>query len=348
MNDGVTRRSLLTGGAALTTATALPVVPASAANGQIVVANWGGDWADRTARFFEKPIIEKAGYTVVTDLGELESRRTKILATRRLPVGTLDVAHFDDVEAALLNAQGVLNTVDEKSVPRLADVLQELRKPFFVPWQFSPWVIGYNPDKVKDPPKSFAELWDPKYAGMIGLTDAHWYHDLEMGALGVGGTISDIDKMKSGLASFKRAVRPRIYPQHLQQAQALKNGEISIFTNYKARVLQFKSDGINVDFVYPAEGGIATTYGLVLPKKAPDPEGALFYANSLLDPVGMTNLVERSFYSPANTKATLPPADAAKIDLTADERKHLILRDPETWLHNRAALLEWYGKEFKS
>ena len=32
---------------------------AFAATGQIVVANWGGDWNDRTVEFFEATIVEK-------------------------------------------------------------------------------------------------------------------------------------------------------------------------------------------------------------------------------------------------------------------------------------------------
>src|SRR5262249_11029233 len=81
---------------------------ANAAGGQIVVANWGGDWSDRTAQYFEVPIVEKAGYTVVRDLGLLDQRRTKLLATRRLPRGTIDVAHLDDASAFEMESQGIL------------------------------------------------------------------------------------------------------------------------------------------------------------------------------------------------------------------------------------------------
>ena len=38
---------------------------AHAAGGQIVVANWGGDWNDRTVQFFEAPIVEKEVISVL-------------------------------------------------------------------------------------------------------------------------------------------------------------------------------------------------------------------------------------------------------------------------------------------
>src|SRR3981081_4012929 len=90
---------------------------AFAAPGQIVVANWGGDWNDRTVQFFEAPFIEKAGYTLVRDLDGFDQRRTKIIAGRRLPRAPMDVAHMDDATAFELNALEAVETIDETAVP---------------------------------------------------------------------------------------------------------------------------------------------------------------------------------------------------------------------------------------
>lgn len=323
---------------------------AYSASGQIVVANWGGDWADRTAEFFETPIVEKAGYTVVRDLGLLDPRRTKLLATRRLPRGTLDVAHLDDAGMFEMTAQGVVETISEKDVPNLKDVAPQLKSPTFVPWQYSAWVIGYNPDKVKSPPTSFADMWSSKYEGMVGLTDTHWYHHVEVAALKAGKNLTKIDvaAVKDAMMDFKRTVKPRIYPGHLQQAQALKNEEVTLVTNYKSRILQFATEGVKIRSIYPAEGGVSIIFGLVIPKKAPNPEGARFYCNALLDPKGQAGLVQKSFYSPANTKAILPEEVKKEIVFSEEEKKKLHNRPHEWWLKNRSDLLEWYNKEFKS
>ena len=323
---------------------------AFAATGQIVVANWGGDWNDRTVQFFEAPIIEKAGYTLVRDLDGFDQRRTKIIAGRRLPRAPMDVAHMDDATAFELNALEAVETLDETAIPLLKDVPSILRTSTFVPWQYSAWVVGYNPDKVKDAPKSFADLWDPKYKGMIGLSDAHWFHHMEVAALKVGKTLAKIDiaAVKDSMMEMKKATNPRIYPNHLQQAQALKNEEILVATNYKARLLQFASEGANVVPAYPVEGGIAIIFGTVIPKKASNLEGAKFYCNALLDPEGLAGLVQKSFYSPANSKTVLPEAAAKKISLSADQQKSLHNRPHDFWLKNRNELLEWWNKEFKA
>ncbi len=120
---------------------------------------------------------------------------------------------------------------------------------------------------------------------------------------------------------WKKAASPRIYPNHLQIEQALKTEEILVAPEYKARILQFASEGVDVVTAYPSEGGIAIIFGLVLPKKRPDPEAANFYCNALLDPDGLAGLVQKSFYSPANTKTKLPEAAAKQIDFSDAETK---------------------------
>ncbi len=343
----LTRRTVLAGSAAFTAVGVMGTPALAQDKGEIVIANWGGDWNDRTVKFFEAPIVEKAGYKIVRDLGAIDQRRTKLLAARRLPKAAFDVAHLDDTDAYFMHSQGVLEEVSEKSIPNLAYVHEQLRAPYFIPWQFSGWVIGYKPDKVKDPPQKFADLWNPKYAGMIGFTDNHWYHHMEMAALVNGGDLTNIKNMKSALLDLKKATSPRLYPQHLQQAQAFKNDEISIGPNYKSRIIQFASEGIKLAPVFPAEGTVSITFGAVIPKKAPNRDGALFYGNALIDPTGMAGLAQESFYAPANKKALLPPDAARLIEFTEDERKRLRGRENGFWAENRAQLLEWWNKEFK-
>lgn len=349
MSRFINRRRFLWGtSGAVALLSGLPA--ARAAGGQIIVANWGGDWNDRTVQFFEAPIVEKAGYSVVHDLDGPDQRRTKIIASRRLPRAPMDVAHFDDATAYELGALDLLDTIDDESVPRLKDVLPALRTPTFEPWQYSAWIIGYNPKQLKEGPKSFSDLWDPKYKGIVGLSNEHWFHHFECAALKVGKSLENVDvaAVKSSMMEWKRAASPRIYPNHLQIEQALKSGEILVAPEYKSRILQFASENVDVVPSYPDEGGIGIVFGLILPKKRPDPEPANFYCNALLDPNGLAALVQKSFYSPANTKTVLPDSAAKQINFTEAENKSIHKRNHAFWLKNRSDILDWWNKDFKS
>ncbi|MFT3802418.1 MAG: extracellular solute-binding protein [Burkholderiaceae bacterium] len=349
MTKEFSRRSFVAGAVGLGVALA-GVRPARAQEKQIVVANWGGDWNDRTVRYLEDPYVTKAGYKVVHDLAGSPQRRTKLIAGRLLPRSPIDVAHFEDAGAYELAEMGALAVLDETAVPHLKDVDPSLRMPAFVPWQYSAWVIGYNPDTVKEPPGSFAELWDPRYKGLVGITDAHWAHHVETAALKTGGSLDavDVEAVKSALLEFKKTVQPRLYPSHLQIAQAMKNGEVQISTNYKARLLQFGVDGISVRTRYPKEGGITMVFGLVVPKNTANLQAARFYCNALLSPEGQANLVKESLYAPANGKAPLPPDVAATIAFSNDEQARLKTRSHAFWQKNRSELFDWWNREFKS
>jgi putative spermidine/putrescine transport system substrate-binding protein len=343
------RRGFLTGVAgAIALSSQIGVVRAE--GGQVVVANWGGDWNDRTVKFFEAPIVEKAGYTVVHDLDGVDQRRTKIIASRRLPRAPMDVAHFDDATAFELTAMDLLDPIDEAGVPSIKDALPSLRTATFVPWQYSAWILGYNPKKLPEAPKSFADLWDPKYKGVVALSDAHWFHHFECAALKIGKSLDSVDiaAVKASMMEWKKAASPRIYPNHLQIAQALKNGEAVIAPEYKARILQFASEGVDVAAAYPSEGGIGIVFGMVQPKKRPSPKPADFYCNALLDPNGLAELVQKSFYSPANTKTKLPESAAKQIEFSPEETKSIHQRNHAFWLKNRADILDWWNKEFKA
>jgi putative spermidine/putrescine transport system substrate-binding protein len=349
MRYQISRRGFLAGTAGAV-ATMSATCQAWAEGGQVIVADWGGDWNDRTVKFLEAPHVEQAGYTIVRDLDGFDQRRTKIIASRRLPRAPMDVAHMDDATAFELTALDALDPIDEASVPRLKDVVPELKTPTFVPWQYSAWIIGYNPTKLKEAPKGFGDLWDPKYKGIVGLSNEHWFHHMESAALKIGKTLDsiDIEAVKASMMEWKKAASPRIYPNHLQIEQALKNEEILVAPEYKARILQFASDGVDVVSAYPAEGGIAIVFGLVMPKKGPNPDAGKFYCNAMLDPDGLAALVQKSFYSPANTKSVLPEAAAKQIAFTPEEQKALHNRPNAFWLKNRNDLLDWWNKEFKS
>lgn len=348
MSKLIDRRTFLAGASGA--AVLMSGVRTASAAGQVIVADWGGDWNDRAVQFFEAPIVEKAGITVVRDLDAIDQRRTKIIASRKLPRAPMDVAHMDDATSYELATLGVLDEFDEKAVPRLKDIPPSLRTPTYMPWQYSAWILGYNPKKLKEAPKGFGDLWDPKYKGIVGLTDIHWFHHFECAALKVGKSLDTVDvaAVKASMMEWKKAASPRIYPGHLQIQQALKNEEILVAPEYKSRILQFASEGVDVVSCFPEEGGIAISYGLILPKKRPNPEQANFYCNALLDPEGMAGLVQKSFYSPANSKTVLPEAAAKLINFSEAEAKAIKNRNHGFWQKNRADILDWWNKEFKS
>jgi len=341
------RRAMLAGtGAGLLAAAAGRTV--EAAEGTLVVANWGGDWNDRTERFVEVPFSQQTGVRVVHDLNMEPERKTKLLAERRLRRGTVDVVHLNDSDAFEMNAQDVLSGLDAARIPNLADTVPVLRKPYFLPWLYSGVVLIHNPAKIPDPPRSYADLWDAKWAGRLGLTNQLYFNYMMMAGLIHGGTMTNAETGKARLLELKSLVKPRIYATHQLLAAALANGEVDLAVNYKARGLQWAHDGIPVQVGYPAEGAIAITFGATLPRRATNLDAAYAYMNAMLEPGAMAGLSSASFYAAANTKAQLSADLRAIIDFSPGEQAKLQSPDYAYVALNTSGWLEWWGKSITS
>jgi putative spermidine/putrescine transport system substrate-binding protein len=340
------RRQFIGAGLAVAGTGMLDMRAAFAQSKQIVVSNWGGDWNDRTVKFIEAPLLEQKGYRIVRDLNTAPQRRTKIVAEKNLPRGSLDVAHVSISDAVFLKNNDAIDTIDFKKIPNASDLVKEVTTPFFVPWLYSTWEIVYNPQQIKTPPTSLAELWNPAYAGRVGVTNQHYQDYIQMASLLASGKLHDLEAGKKKLLELKRTNKPKVYESHQQIAAGFKAGEIWIACNYRARALQFQADGIPVDVSFPKEGAALQTFGAVIPKKAANKADAYVYLNALLDPKGLSELCQVNFYSPASNKVTLPGAMGQKIVYTAEQRKKLFPPDFDWLSKNDAAQLEWWNKEF--
>ncbi len=319
---------------------------AFAAGGTIAVSNWGGDWNDRTVRFVEKPLLEDKGFNVVRDLAMEPERKAKLLAEKRIRRATADVIHVNSSDAFELRQQEVVADLDLTQIPNYADVVEGLKSPYFVPWLYSAVVIIYNKDKVAEPPKSYAELFDPKWAGRIGLTNQLYFNYMIMAGLVAKGDMTSVEDGKPLLEKFVAEGKPRLYAAHQQLQAGLANGEVDIAVNYKARGLQWVKDGLPLAIQFPEEGAIAVTFGACLTEFGPNREGGHAYLNAMLDPTAMAGLAEASLYAPANSKTALSDELRATVDFSDDERAKMRFLDYAYVAENTAGWLEWWNKSF--
>ena len=316
-------------------------------SGELTVTNWGGDWNDRTVRFIEAPLVESKGIKIVRALNLEPERKAKLLAERNLPRGTIDIAHFSGADAFELNEQGLWDPLDASKIPNLANVRAPLRSPYFVPWVFGGVTIAYNPKFIKEPPTSLADLWNPKYAGKLGVLDQSFFNWIYMAALVGGGKMNNVDPAWAKLAEMKQSMKPRIYPTHQQMAAGFASEEVWIAANYSARIAQWAKDGVSVRSSHPKEGAITIVFGAAMPKKARNKEAGYHYLNSLLDPKGVGQYAAASMYAPSTTNAELTPEVKAAIDFTPDQAKSFNNVDYAYQAKNIAGWLERWNKEFK-
>ena len=309
----LSRRAALAGAAALPFA-----MPASAAE-QLTIATWGGDYANLLRDNVEQPVLAPQGIAVVQDVGDEDPRVAKMYAQRRLPRGTDDVICLQAVRGHEVGEAGLVETLDASKVPNLAHVLPNLRSPFYAPHIWSPQVIIYNPDKVREPPKTFTDLLDPKYQGRVGVGDVNYFYVMMAAALAATGDVNKVDADETrALARRLNGNGLRLYPSTDSIGAGIKSGEIDVGIMWLARVIMWQNAGIPVKASFQAEGSVLYVSGMVVPKNATNKPLAYKYLNAMLEPASQTRFAERMGY--------LPTVDNDK--LTGKVGEQLALPDP--------------------
>ena len=167
----ISRRHFLSAGAGAATMLAWNPRLARAQSGQVVVGTWGGDYGQLLSDLVDKPILAPKGIEVLQDVANAEPRKTKLLAERQSRRGSMDVACLSDADHYIVEGTDAFEAIDPARISRLDKVFPELRTKTAIPHIYSAQVILYNVNQVKTPPTSWADLWDPKWRGRVGLVD---------------------------------------------------------------------------------------------------------------------------------------------------------------------------------
>jgi putative spermidine/putrescine transport system substrate-binding protein len=338
----LSRRSVL-GGAALLAAPAI-IRPARAAE-QCIVGTWGGDYARLLRENIDEPILKPAGIDVVQDIGDESPRVAKLYAQRKLARGSVDIACVGAVNGYRVNDAGLVENLDEKQVPNLKHVVEELRMPGFVPHIYSAQVLVYNPTNVTDPPRTFGDLLDAKWKGKIGMvsTVAPWV--MMAASLYETGKTNDFDKAKAFMLKLN-ANGLRLYPETDALAPAFKSGEIDVGVIWLARTFMWQNAGFPVKGNFPKEGAILYVSGMVLPKNAPDKEAAYKYMNAMLEPPAQQGFAAHMGYLPTVDDAPLSGRVGEQLAFPEPKPK-LVTADYPVFAQAMPDLNDWWLKNIQ-
>ena len=342
------RRDVMTAGLAAAAAglSGLPRAARAQAKGKAVVGTWGGDYARLLNKNVEVPILIKEGWEVVQDQAGDPERRSKMLAERRLPRGTTDVQGLSALNMFQMHDAGVIDAIDYSRLKNAANLLPSMKYPYGIGHIYSGKVGVFNPKMITPAPKSYKDVFDPKHGNKLGIIDIQYQYTLVCATLAAGGKINDLEPGKKLLLACKKT-GARIYPTNEAFAQGLKTEEIGTGVMWKARVVQWQNAGIPVEAIAPTEGTLAYVSGFVIPKNAPNKDGAYAYLDAMLAPSAQEAFAVDMGYNPTVTNATVAPDLNKRIGFTPDEITALVDLDYDYMNKNDVALKEWWDKELK-
>ncbi|HXP77471.1 MAG TPA: extracellular solute-binding protein [Stellaceae bacterium] len=343
----LSRRGFLHATALTGVAAAIGPRAARAAGGKVVVGTWGGDYQNLIQKNIAAPLLQPQGIEVIYDTGNDSPRKTKMMAEKMLPRGTMDISALNRAGSYEMYKAGTLLEIDASKIPNAKHVLPKFATSWSVPHIFSGRIILYNPKFVTEKPTSYADLWNPKYAGRVGIIDIQYQTTIQSAAMISGGSFTNYEPGKAKLMELKK-IGYKMMPTNEAMAQALKTEEVWMCIMWKARGVMWQNAGVPVEIAAPKEGVVTYISDFTIPKNAPNKDGAYAFLNAMLDPKPQEGFIEDMGYNPTVDDVELASAMAKRVGFTAEEQKLLLVEDSDYLAQNDAQLKEWWDKEFKT
>jgi putative spermidine/putrescine transport system substrate-binding protein len=342
------RRGLLVGTAALGATSLLPARALAQAK-TLVAATFPGTWNEAHRNILAPAFRRATGATVTLSiiLGTDQVARLQAAKGGRPP---FDVAIFDSPQVLDAAREGLIVEYPAAKSPRYAELLPPFQDKWGPKITMQVIGIGYNPKKIATPPKSWDELWEPKYKGRVGLTALN-------SQLGIA-FLAELNRIKGGdegnfEPAFKalRELLPNVgaIAANLGAYATLWQQEQIDIAPYNFNFVQtLKGKDVPVELAIPPCGPVGWATSLHLVANAAEPELAVKYIDEHLDADIQAQMLKPPYdVIPTNSKVKLEGAITQAIAKNQDDLAKIRTIDWDKLNPQRGALIDRFNREIK-
>jgi putative spermidine/putrescine transport system substrate-binding protein len=273
----------------------------------------------------------------------------KVTAARNAP--PIDVMLHDPGPALVAIGQDLVDPFPVATSTHYKDLIAEAQDPMGPAIFFQAVGLTYNPEKIKTPPTSWADLWKPEYKGRVGITNLN-------STLGTGWLV-EVSKMRGGSESnvepgFKaiEELKPSLAAVAANPgalATLFQQGQIDISPGNFNAIQILKARGVPVEFVKPKEGTIAFKTTAHVVKNSPNKALAAALIESAMSPEVQSRLMKSPYLIvPTNTKVAME-GEIQKVLARdhADLKKSFVFQDWKKINEQRASWIERFNREIR-
>jgi len=322
---------------------------ALAQSNEVIVTLPGGTLEKLLRRSWVEPFEKKYNAKVIVVTGLTMENLAKLRAQKGNP--QIDVIGFDPPGAIPAANEGLLEKLDPERIPNLKDQYPfEVQKHglFATQW-LSNQVLAYNTKFIKEPPKSWEDLWKPEYKGKVILPDISTSHGFFF--------ISIISKMQTGGELYNtdaafaklKTLRPNVltfWTNHDQVAQLLNSGEAWLAPWTSDRALTQTAAKAPIALVVPKEGAIYFTSQIGIAKGTKNKALAEKYLDVAISAEAQLMNAQQAFLGPSNSKVKLSGILAESLAY-GDTLKKLLAPDWNRMDQLRNDWMERWNREIR-
>lgn len=315
----------------------------------ITIGIWGGSQGEFIKREVIPVFEADFGCTVLAEEGATLANVAKLRATASDP--KYSVMFVDDVVVGLCKQEGLTEELPASDMPSLENLYPEFlyEGGYGTALGISLGGIFYNTGIT--PPATYAELWDPKWAGKIKLVSPNntpaMFFLIVAAAVKFGLPFSEaqykIDDAFDKVAELKPNVQ-NVYDSGIQASNEIAQGQADIgLIEYSKYIYPYADQGAPVTMGYPAEGAFAGTNCQVLVKNGPERDLAVAFMNRMLDPKVQKPLAEYALIAPPIAGLEFDDKTLGYIAYPQSEMQARGLFTPD-WTNINAKRAEWTEK----
>jgi len=307
-----TRRGVLQMGAGLALAR-----PASAQGRSITVTALGGVWEQAVRTCFVQPYEKATGNTARVLIGSPPQWLAQVEANPAKPPIDAMVTIPDLAVAAVKS--GLMDKFTPEKTPNIVHTPAQFVDPldgYGVMFDYGVAGLTFHKERVKQPPKSFAEFvdrtakgeWQASLPG-IGYAVTPIMLIWAM-ARALGGGIDNVDPFFAAVKKMGRNVTFWNSPNDFENALASGDADIGIY--FDGRTWAWWDSGAKfAGFLNPSEGGSINAIAIQKPKNAS--EDAWPYLDIMLSAEAQLNFARKLSYGVTNSQVVYPPDLAPRI-----------------------------------
>jgi putative spermidine/putrescine transport system substrate-binding protein len=271
------------------------------------VSVWGGSWRDFVADIIGKRFTAETGVQVEYVTGGTIDRLTRAQAAGGKP--ETDIIFTTSHVGWLYANSNLYEKLEMAKIPNAKRLFPEaVVSPFHLATWSYVYTIAVRPDLVPGANiTSWADLWNPKFKGMIGLPDFDPSHIIYASTVLAGGkTPKDWAMGQKRLLDLRPNIRAH-YTNDATSQQMIGEGTTPIQIILSGNAYHMMSQGVKLDLIVPKEGAVLGLDTIGINRGTRQLELAYRFMNIALDPQVQTEISNRQRMGPSVTETKIDP-----------------------------------------
>jgi spermidine/putrescine transport system substrate-binding protein len=228
---------------------------------------------------------------------------------------TYDVVVMESRYIPLLVEEGLLARLNPQNLANLRNISANFRElaydpsnDYSIPYNWGTTGLVVRSDLVEEPVTRWADLWDPRYAGRVGL----WMGvprdviSLTLKSLGYSANSENPQELDAALKRLLE-LKPHVFTLEdfdlYTSAGVLKEGKVIIAMGYTNDVLEGQEQNPAITYILPEEGALLWNDTFVIPANSPNKYTAELFLNFLMRPQINAAIANQNGYATSNEAA---------------------------------------------